>query len=207
MVNLPFFPILLNYAVSAGGNITVHYGFHNQSTGDTVYTRQVFVPVMLTVRKALDIVEIDALAFRPGLMMLEQEHGFADLVKRVGSTEGVGKRCLLAVDVRNTWSCTLTLIFQIKHDEDERDIESTYQVEPGATARVMLPIKQLLLSSEYVTQPIPMAANKQFVLSKSHKSNPAAEELSRKLFWYKEAILEKFSAQWLCVSAPRLVAY
>jgi hypothetical protein len=35
-------------------------------------------------------------------------------------------------------------------------------------------------------------------VAKVNKANPAAEELTRKLFWYKEALLQLITANWSC---------
>ena len=98
---------------SAGGTITLDYGHHGNSTGETVYTRQLTVPVMLSVRKALDIVEIDALVFRPGLVTGDLE--ITRVVRDINASEGAGKRCLASFDVRNTWSAPISVEFSVEN--------------------------------------------------------------------------------------------
>lgn len=76
----------------AGGTITIDYGY-NPSEGDHVYTRQVSIPVMVTVKKALDIVEVD---------ILRQQ-----------------SKCLFIVDVRNTWSSAINVEFHYESKEED----------------------------------------------------------------------------------------
>lgn len=64
---------------------------------------------------------------------------------------------------------------------------------------MLIPINCFELSKELVSQPIPTALNKQFIAVKTTAATASQEELARKLFWFKDYLLQRISAKWLCV--------
>lgn len=68
-----------------------------------------------------------------------------------------------------------------------------------SNSRVMMEVERMQLPDSVSTMPIPMAANKQFIVAKE-KSNLAAELQSRRLFWYKQELLKNMTAIWHLVT-------
>jgi hypothetical protein len=116
-----------------------------------IYTRQLTVPVLLSVRRTLELLNADVLAVRQcddirsdaeAMVMinqmsehLAQEHKYSD------------QWCLLTLDIRNIWSVPFQLQFTIRkypilNDTEGDNIEdnpvvaaTTISLQPGAAKR------------------------------------------------------------------------
>ncbi|ORX53995.1 Trs120-domain-containing protein [Hesseltinella vesiculosa] len=207
----------------SGGTIQIDYGYlDRQSTAQSLYTRQLYLPVLVSVYQNLEPLNWDVLYLRPHcqsstaaveertnndatLMASTEPQEDKDLVQLTQSLLdlGVDKQdyCLVTMDIRNTWTLPFDVTFKV-NDQDSDD-HLSLSIQPGWTKRVVLPVKRMFLSEQECQEPIPsLQPNKQYVVSQS-LGHPEQERSRLQMFWYREKILEKLQAHWSCPSTKR----
>ncbi|KAG2221446.1 hypothetical protein INT45_005251 [Circinella minor] len=188
-----------------GGTIQIDYGYMNrneQKEQTSFYTRQLYLPVLVTVYGNLEPVNWDILYLRHSAPVPKNEIDNAlqrieaidinkgnafdqpieDLLLITRQFDDDNNRndyCLVTLDVRNTWTVPF-------------DVEIT------------LPVKRLFLNAEECLQPVPsLEPNKQFVVSQGPKIPPEQERARLQMFWYRESLLKRIQATWRCCSTGR----
>ncbi|KAH9005302.1 TRAPP II complex [Lactarius hatsudake] len=178
------------------GGIYISYGYLHrpQSTlsrpQETFHTRQLSYPVLVTVYHMLECHNMDVFPLDQGGCEETSEDGRAVLFKDV-EEEGW---CLFSVDVRNTYG----LPFEVTLDRVQKNApptSTTCIVAPGATTRMVLPLKKIQLPEETTSQAIPMLSDRQFVVDKT-KLSMAEYKLQRELFWYREELFKSVRGHW-----------
>ncbi|KAF8274883.1 transport protein Trs120 or TRAPPC9 TRAPP II complex subunit-domain-containing protein [Lactarius quietus] len=180
------------------GGIYISYGHihRRQSTlsqpSETFYTRQLSYPVLVTVYHMLECHNMDIFPLGQGGCDDDgtTEDGRAILFKDV-EAEGW---CLFSIDVRNTYG----LPFEVTLDRVQQDAPPTSTsciVAPGATSRMVLPLKKIQLPQEITSQAIPMLSDRQFVVDKM-KLSVEEYKLQRELFWYREELFKSVRGHW-----------
>ncbi len=208
------------------GTIQVDYGclgIPKADVKDRFYTRQLMIPITVTVNASIDLVRNDVVTF-PGNLSLKQlnltsnpneidragtalppahistpnpDHlqPILDLIRPSASTSSF---CLLLLDFRNSWpnSISVTISLSNSDAQDNPLFTDTLFLSPGITRRIPLPIPRLYLPNMHDPIPSLNPANKrQFVVSAT-KSTPQAERAMREEFWYREALFERMRATW-----------
>ncbi|KAI8075820.1 TRAPP II complex [Gilbertella persicaria] len=229
-----------------GGAIHVDYGYLDRAIKDqtkkaskfdqelpaTLYTRQLYLPVMITVYQNLEPLNWDVLYLRDNMMVTEDQLNYAvDKIEKLDmnhmqSTEQPVEQllvitqqanddndknpyCLLTLDVRNTWTIPFDIEFTIDNTTEGKEekaslLKSTVTIQPALTKRMVLPLKKLFLTSEERLQPIPsFEPNKQFVVSQAPKMAPEQERAHLQMFWYREQLLARIKAHWRCPTSKR----
>ena len=208
------------------GTIQVDYGYlgiPKADIKDRFYTRQLVIPITVTVNASIDLVRNDVVTF-PGNLSPKQlnltqnpneidEAGFAlppahisppdsdhlqPILNLISPSASTSFLCLLLLDFRNSWPNTLsiTISFPNPDFQDGSLFANTLSLSPGITRRVPLPIPRLYLPDMHAPIPSLNPANKrQFVVSAT-KSSPESERAMREEFWYREALLERVRATW-----------
>ncbi|TPX66055.1 hypothetical protein SpCBS45565_g04757 [Spizellomyces sp. 'palustris'] len=184
---------------------------------DHFYTRQILIPVLMTVQPALQPLNMDILLLSEasssssilmsttpnGAMIdgtqrnLSMEEMTLDaelaLLQQEGLPEEDRKRdhCLFTFDLRNVWRSPFEVVFEVFDGaEDKTPSHSTKTiVHAGMTKRILLPIKRIHLPSATTTLPIPQPDWKQFVVGKTRRLSPSEDRERRTLFWYREALV------------------
>ena len=208
------------------GTIQVDYGYlgiPKADVKDRFYTRQLVIPITVTVNASIDLVRNDAVTFHEKLSLEQLNHtpnpndvvraGSAlplrhistpnldylqpilNLIRPSASTSSF---CLLLLDLRNSWPNPISVTISLSNlnSEDNPDFNDTLLLSPGITRRLPLPIPRLYIPNMHA--PIPSlnpATKRQFVVSAT-KSTPEAERAMREEFWYREALLERIGATW-----------
>ncbi|KAG8937942.1 hypothetical protein FRC00_008884 [Tulasnella sp. 408] len=108
--------------------------------------------------------------------------------------------CLFSVEVSNKYDVPFEATFDRVQDESKDS--TTRLVAPGATVRIILPLKRLSLPVAVTQQPIPTLSNRQFVVSKE-KLSVTEEQVQRELFWYREHLFKSLKAHWREPSSGR----
>ncbi|KAI8051434.1 TRAPP II complex [Syncephalis plumigaleata] len=202
---------------STGGSIQIDYGCEqNETTSNddnvVVYTRQLSIPVLLTVRRTLELLNADVLSVNQRDTSLSDADAMAMVNQMIQHRRD--QWCLLTLDIRNIWSTPFHLQFDLnkwtkessteKEGEDKEEEDSinksiahtSIMIQPGSAKRILIPVERLALREE-AEQPIPLV-NKQFVVDKGPKPTVKEEQLTRQLFWYKEKMLQQITAKWTC---------
>ncbi|RKP07490.1 TRAPP II complex [Thamnocephalis sphaerospora] len=193
-----------------GGTVQIDYGSEMSSTENIIYTRQITVPVLLSVRRTLELLNADVLAVRQRDTARSDADSMTMVNQMLDRLALDGGRpdhwCLLTLDVRNIWSVPFQLRFSIasavsaSEAEDECNgvaAEAVITLQPGSAKRMLLPVERQLLPADYADQPIPLV-NKQFVVARGPKPSAKEEQLARHAFWYKEAMLGRILTTWEC---------
>lgn len=156
------------------------------------FTRQLSLDLAVTVNASVELSRIDALPIYGGIPQ--------SLLDRVGGTASPADEeyCLLSVDMRNSWPSQMAIRLE---GDDGMAVED--DILPGKTARLVLPIKRVLLDDPHASVPsLNPNKTRQFVVSSSRIS-PEMERANREAFWYREKILDSLKATWRTTSAPR----
>jgi hypothetical protein len=221
---------------STGGAIHIDYGYLDRAIKDqgevkpedelptTLYTRQLYLPILITVYQNIEPLNWDVLYLRDNMAITEPMLANAlEKLKHQTSTEQAVEEllvitqqsnddhdknpyCLLTLDVRNTWTIPFDLEFTVDNTDDQeaQQIKSVLTIQPALTKRIVLPLKKLFLTSEERLQAIPsFEPNKQFVVSQAPKMPPEQERARLQMFWYREQLLSRITASWKCQSSGR----
>ncbi|KAI9025957.1 TRAPP II complex [Phycomyces nitens] len=228
-----------------GGTIQVEYGYLERAiqkqkeasdqedatnSPSVFYTRQLYLPVLVTVYQNLEPLNWDVLYLRHNALVSEEmmnkalediqsldinkgsdiEQPVEDLLlvtrQADNDKQAQSDYCLVTLDVRNTWTVPFNIEFMIDNgtDSSEQSLQSVVTIQPGWTKRVVLPVKRLFLQPQICVQPIPsFEPNKQFVVSQAPKMPPEQERARLQMFWYRESLLKRIKATWRCTSTGR----
>ncbi|KAG1052966.1 hypothetical protein G6F43_004920 [Rhizopus delemar] len=226
-----------------GGAVYIDYGYldraikgqeqeseQSNELPTTLYTRQLYFPVMITVYQHLEPLNWDVLYLRDNMTVSkeavdkafeavsktkDQQGNSSDqrvedlllITQRSSDDNDKNPYCLLTLDVRNTWTVPYEVEFMIDNTETASENEILkYQVtiQPALTKRIVLPLKKLFLTSEQRLQPIPsFEPNKQFVVSQGPKMAPEQERAKLQMFWYRELLLDRVKSSWRCKTTGR----
>ncbi|RCI06824.1 hypothetical protein CU098_013039 [Rhizopus stolonifer] len=225
-----------------GGAVYIDYGYLDRAIGGqpdgeqsnelptTLYTRQLYFPVMITVYQHLEPLNWDVLYLRDNMKVSQeainkafesvskpdaQQWGSSDqpvedlllITQKSFDKNDKNPYCLLTLDVRNTWNVPFDVDFTIDNTEatsDKEILKSHVTIQPALTKRIVLPLKKLFLTAEQRLQPVPsFEPNKQFVVSQGPKMAPEQERAKLQMFWYSELLLERVKASWQCKTTGR----
>ncbi|KAL7958926.1 TRAPP II complex [Trichoderma compactum] len=169
-----------------------YLGVPRDQIKEDFYTRQMSVPLTVTVNASVELARIDVLPM----------HGLIPqpLWERLGGTKPIqpDEYCLLSVDLRNAWPSQMAV-----HLENEDGMAVEEGILPGKTSRIIIPVKRVYLEDPHASIPsLNPSKNKQFVVSTS-KISPEMERANREAFWYRERILECLKATWRTTAVPK----
>ncbi|KAI8337994.1 TRAPP II complex [Chlamydoabsidia padenii] len=222
---------------STHGTIQVDYGYLNNDNDnqqvpviDTFYTRQLYIPVLITVHCHLKPQNWDILSVKLEDIPRHDDGSYAAASSQNDgsndiSTEKVlellaqaiehmnsgnlyeqNKYCLATIDIQNRWSFPFKVLFTINNQDDDSSngTDSIMHVDttipPGTTSRMILPIKRLHLSHKETSQPITLETRKQFVVTQQ-ESQENYLKWQLCLFWYREQLLRRMKATWITNSS------
>lgn len=172
---------LLDRTASTGGAIHVDYGYLDRAIKDqsekltetsaandelpaTLYTRQLYLPIMITVYQNLEPLHWDVLYLRDNMSVTEtmvkeaQEKIAGQTIRQIESAEQPVEQllvitqqandkddknpyCLLTLDVRNTWTTPFDIEFTVDNSSDKDDtsgnslLKSVVTIQPALTKR------------------------------------------------------------------------
>lgn len=197
------------------GTIQVDYGYlgiRKTDIKDRFYTRQLVIPITVTVNASISLVRNDVVSL-PSDYAGRNEQAITGLdgalfetnypnttsapsyPPNVHSHSPPSPECLLHLDLRNSWPSTLTISIELQSsNHPTRNLSRT--LHPGTTHRITVFVPRLHLPNAH--DPIPSLhprSARQFVVS-STKSTPEAERAMSEAFWYREAILSRLHATW-----------
>lgn len=180
------------------------------------FTRQVSVPISITVNASVQLQRPDIIPFSGDLawssrtkeVVLSKDEGesqfqrFLHHMKSQGSSD---EYCMLLLDIRNSWPNPLHVALQVRgvSNGNENAAESwagAYTVDeviqPGHINRVVVILPKIYLKEPYASVPSLNPANqRQFVVSAS-KISPEIERANREAFWYRHELLKLIRGTW-----------
>ncbi|KIO28174.1 hypothetical protein M407DRAFT_72139 [Tulasnella calospora MUT 4182] len=181
------------------GSIQISYSFAHrprESPTDVFHTRQIIHPVEISVFETLRCETMDVTPFWHTNVSGSEDPILGNLFQ----INNPDQWCLFSVEVSNKYDAPFEVTFDRVQDESKDS--TTRLVSPGATVRVILPLKRLSLPGAVTQQPIPTLSNRQFVVSKE-KLSVTEEQIQRELFWYREHLFKSLRAHWREPSSGR----
>lgn len=170
-----------------------HMGVPPGEYKENFHTRQVTLPLTITVNASIELVRMDVLALTtsiPRSLWPKQDETIQNL-----SPEDY---CLFVVDLRNAWPSQLQIHLDIN---GESSIDE--EILPGNTSRIMFPIRRIFLDDPSAAIPaLDPSRQRQFVVSASRISADS-ERSGRESFWYREAVLKMLQGSWSTKSGPQ----
>ncbi|THY48684.1 hypercellular protein-like protein HypA [Aureobasidium pullulans] len=187
------------------------------------FTRQVAVPIDITVNASIQLHRIDFSNFPADYAWTNrglQEQGqrpktprspshpvekgsdrFRTLLDRVGLESSNEEHCLLLLDLRNSWPNPLTVSVQVRSSSADESWNRAYTVHevvhPGHIARLVLLLPRLHIVNPYAPIPILSQQNqRQFVVSADGPVSADLERATREQFWFREEVLKYLRGTW-----------
>lgn len=168
--------------------IQVDYGYLGDKTvpAQEFYTRQLKIPILLTVNASVEMTGCDIIASTESLRQIHKptmSHMLTDLAN-------LGAYALLILDFRNIWPHLIEIEVCVKDVLCQSE-----RIEAGHTLRMILPFRRLSISSQKLMEPIPALSERQFVVSKVPMTKEQESQI-RETFWFREAVLERLHGTW-----------
>ncbi|KAI4718933.1 hypercellular protein-like protein HypA [Aureobasidium sp. EXF-10727] len=200
-----------------------HLGKPFSEVEGRAFTRQVAVPIDITVNASIQLHRIDFSEFPADFAWTNrglQEQGqrpksprspshpvekgnnrFRTLLDRVGLESSNEEHCLLLLDLRNSWPNPLTVSVQVRSSSSDESWDRAYTVHevihPGHIARLVLLLPRLHIANPYAPIPILSQQNqRQFVVSADGPVSADLERATREQFWFREEVLKYLRGTW-----------
>jgi hypothetical protein len=200
-------------------------GKRRSEVQDRFFTRQVSVPVSITVNASVQLQRPDIIALSGDFAWSKQQndpHAEATVppspivldkkdtrlqkfLRHTGPKGESDEYCMLLLDLRNSWPNPLSVALQVRSSIDNGDgsddrwdqANTVHEViQPGHVSRVVVILPKIHLQDPYKAVPSLNPANqRQFVVSAS-KISPEAERASREAFWYRHELLNLVRGSW-----------
>lgn len=169
-------------------------GKRRSEIDERFFTRQVSVPISITVNASVQLQ-------RPDILPLSSDFAFQSstsnhlqsLTQHLSSPEDTIEYCMLLLDLRNSWPNPLSISL---HLDSPSTPTVTETIQPGHVNRIALIIPKIYLPDAHAAIPSLNPANqRQFVVSTS-KISPEVERATREAFWYRDALLKRVRGTW-----------
>lgn len=199
-----------------------HLGVSRAELADKFYTRQLIVPIAVTVNASVELLRTEVLPFgsnvdwQTNLAVIEDT--LLAVTRQFAAEAGDNRspktgressaketrdeeQCLLLLDFHNAWPRPLLVSLQLTKDLGDSPKTSSAPttnavIQPGRSTRLVMPIPRTLVDNPHAPIPAINPANRrQFVLS-SNNISFEIEKTGREMFWYRENILERLQATW-----------
>ncbi|KAE8450136.1 hypothetical protein EG329_006917 [Mollisiaceae sp. DMI_Dod_QoI] len=173
-----------------------HLGVPVSEVQDKFHTRQVSLPLTVTVNASVELVRVDVLPLTgnvPRSLWTMMETTLPE-----STTLSPEDYCLIVLDLRNAWPSQLHVHLDITNGSiiDE-------EILPGNIAKIMFPMPRIFLKDPTASIPaLDPSRQRQFVVSTGRVSADT-ERASREAFWYREEVLRMISATWATKSGPQ----
>ncbi|KAH4257173.1 hypothetical protein HBI04_153480 [Parastagonospora nodorum] len=164
-------------------------GKRRSEVDDRFFTRQVSVPISITVNASVQLQ-------RPDIVPLCADFALPPALNQHIQDPENNEYCMLLLDLRNSWPNPLSISLHL----DSSSVTET--IQPGHINRIAMILPKLYLSDAHAAIPsLNPATQRQFVVSAS-KISPEAERATREAFWYRDALLQRVRGTWTEESSP-----
>ncbi|GFF53838.1 transport protein particle subunit trs120 [Aspergillus udagawae] len=198
-----------------------YIGLSNGQLPEVFYTRQLFIPLTVTVNASIEVARCDILPFTSdfawwnsqGLELDSVRNSttdsdpFAPVLSQLGRGAYGHDHCILLLDLRNAWPNPLSVSLQVSEQpmEEVSAEELTPKVgqytisgdlQPGQISRFVLVLPRVYVDNPHASIPVlNTGIKRQFVVS-ANKLTFEAEAASREAFWFREELLKRISGVW-----------
>ncbi|CZT50185.1 related to hypercellular protein (hypA) [Rhynchosporium secalis] len=172
-----------------------HLGVPPTEIGENFHTRQVSLPLTVTVNASVEMARIDILPLT-GIIprSLWSMIASTTVSKEVLKPEDY---CLVLLDLRNAWPSHLHIHLGIVNGGSIDE-----EILPGNTSRLMFPMRRIFLDDPCASIPaLDPSRARQFVVSTGGVTADF-ERASREAFWYREEVLKMLQGTWATKSGP-----
>ncbi|KAG4436993.1 hypothetical protein IFR05_007531 [Cadophora sp. M221] len=173
-----------------------HLGVPATEIQEKFHTRQVSLPLTVTVNASVELVRIDILPLTGSIpRSLWSTIESTTMPKEVFKPEDY---CLILLDLRNAWPSHLHIHLDIVSGGSIDE-----EILPGNTSRIMFPMRRIFLEDPSASIPaLDPSRARQFVVSTGRVSADS-ERASREAFWYREEVLKMLQGTWVTKSGPQ----
>ncbi|KAK6584630.1 hypothetical protein PZA11_002854 [Diplocarpon coronariae] len=173
-----------------------HLGVPVTDIQETFHTRQVSLPLTVTVNASIELAKIDVLPLTGSIP--RSLWSIRDSIATGADDINPEDYCLILLDLRNAWPSHLHVHLDIV---DEGAIDE--EILPGKTSRLMFPMRRIFLEDPSASIPaLDPSRARQFVVS-AGRISADTERASREAFWYREEVLKLLSGTWASKSGPQ----
>lgn len=172
-----------------------YLGVSQSEVQDRFHTRQVSLPLTVTVNASIELARMDVLPLTGNIPTSLWAR------TRTSNDEPTDLKpedyCLLLLDLRNAWPSQLHVHLDITAGGTIEE-----EILPGNTFRIMFPVRRIFLSDPTAAIPaLDPSRQRQFVVSTGRVSADS-ERATREAFWYREEILKMLHATWTTKTGP-----
>lgn len=172
-----------------------HLGVAAAEIQDKFHTRQVSLPLTVTVNASIELMRMDVLPLTGSISRSLWANLNSGDDEESFTPEDF---CLLLLDLRNAWPCQLQVHLDIASGGVIEE-----EILPGNTSRIMFPLRRVFLEDPSASIPaLDPSRQRQFVVSTGRVSADT-ERASREAFWYREEILKILHGTWITKTGPQ----
>jgi hypothetical protein len=172
-----------------------YLGMPQEEMQDKFFTRQVSLPVTITVNASIELSRMDIVPLTGNVpkSLWSKNTTSSEIDNEITPDE----YCLVLFDLRNIWPSRLTARLEVSNGDIIEE-----EVLPGNSTRLMFPVPRIFLEDSAAAIPaLDPSRARQFVVS-TGRISAESERTSREAFWYREEILKMIKATWTTTSAP-----
>ncbi|KAF2845370.1 hypercellular protein-like protein HypA [Plenodomus tracheiphilus IPT5] len=200
-------------------------GKRRSEVQDRFFTRQVTVPISITVNASVQLQRPDIVSLSGDFGWSRRSESSTTTVEQTppdSPSQGAGtslsvfaqdthreerddEHCMLLLDLRNSWPNPLSISLQSRHSSQAADGQDdswdeahivNETIQPGHVNRVVIVLPKIYCKAPHAGVPSLNPANqRQFVVSTS-KISPETERASREAFWYRHELLQLVRGSW-----------
>ncbi|KAJ5902452.1 hypothetical protein N7495_002980 [Penicillium taxi] len=195
-------------------------GIQREELPEVFYTRQLFVPLTVTVNASVEVARCDILPFSGDFAWLNRLNSpsasasdfpssvlendpFSQVLSRLGTGAYGSDHCVVLLDLRNAWPSPLSVWLRASENfilSTDTDADGQYSVggdlQPGQVSRFILVLPRVYVNNPHASIPVVnTGTRRQFVVS-ANKLSFEAEAASREAFWFREELLKRILGGW-----------
>lgn len=193
-----------------------HLGDKQDSIPETFYTRQLSIPITVTVNASVEVARCDLVPLSGDISFFNNQFNDSSVSSQVDkvysspllanhtaqitstlSHLSSDSHCLAVLDLRNAWPNPLSVALDVfrEKDQDETWITVKGTIQPGQISRFILVLPRIFLDNPHAAIPILHSVRRQFVVS-ANKLTFEAEAATREAFWFREELLRRVRGTW-----------
>ena len=203
-----------------------HLGKRRSEVQDRFFTRQVSVPISITVNASVQLQRSDIVALSDDFawssrdaatgnakasasasttLLDKKSSHFQTFFKYMHSLGHGDEYCLLLLDLRNSWPNPLTITLQvcppltftnIQNSSWDKAYTVTEVIQPGHVHRCVVVLPRVYISDPHAPVPLLNPANQRQFVVSTSKISPETERASREAFWYRDSLLHFVQGSW-----------
>ncbi|RAO64982.1 uncharacterized protein BHQ10_000994 [Talaromyces amestolkiae] len=193
-----------------------HLGDKPDSIPEYFYTRQLSIPITVTVNASVEVARCDLVPLSGDISFFNnqvKDSSMSSQVDKVYSSPLLANHtaqitstlshlssdshCLAVLDLRNAWPNPLSVALDVfrEKDQDESWVTVKGTIQPGQISRFILVLPRIFLDNPHAAIPILHSVRRQFVVS-ANKLTFEAEAATREAFWFREELLRRLRGTW-----------